>query len=707
MSSYKKKSNSASFSKEYSLFALITIFICAAAMLILVCADTHTNTENNKINLEKEGKNIASFISESFDYTNEINVHLGHKIANNGAQDLNYIVKIFKESDKIKCEAANLFSWTSFDWVNSNNYETVNRIIGVRKNPPNMSSRQYTKTAAKNPWTLQVSPPALGIPSKSWIIPAGTGVMSKNNRYLGIVSIGFNIEEFTTKVSQRISKDASFIVLDKDMNIIMQSRDNKLNRDDDFFKKRLNAESFTGNSGFFKENIEVNEIQYSYYTKLDKYPYIVITGFNKSFLNKEFSKLVLPCIIGFIGLTLFFLLMLYLFKSRIMDLLLTERKLKKHLESTNESKTNLIRATSHDLRNYILGISGVCNMILENKKPKQIDTDQDLQLIKIIREQSEELFHFVEDLLDTNQIESGEFILRNITDIDINQVIHRIISLTKNASIEYKVFIKTDLDDDLPKIRGDFRRMKQVFSNLVNNALKYSNRDTTVKITTQYLKKEKEVLIEIVDQGIGMNKEEIEMALKGAGENIDKSGLNKKIDSHGIGLPIVKKLIELHEGRLEIESEKGVGTTIKLYFKELPKNTKKITKLEKSSYDCGNRKTVLLAEDNKVNSKITVSILKSANCNVFTAENGKKAVEIFKNENIDLILMDIEMPIMNGYEAAAIIRKENKEVPIIALTSHSDKKSIHEARDSGINRVLDKSSGKKELLDLVFYFFER
>ncbi len=511
------------FSRDYSIFALITILVSILSISVLVFVLNQDRLENQNRSLKKQSKNISAIIFESFSHTNRINSHLGKQIAENGADDLNFILELFQKADKIQHKDKGLFSWTSFDWVNSKNHQTVNSRIGVRKNPPNMSHRQFSYKSPKNPWTLQVSYPVLGNPSKMWVIPAGTGITDKNGKYLGSIVVGFNIVEFTSKVESRINKNVSFIVLDEDLNIIMQSRDNVLARNDSFFKNNVDIAKFNKNLGVLDQSIISGDIHYSYYEKIKNHPYIIITGFNKAFLDQEFNSLILPYILQIVGMTIFFLIILYLFKVRITNLLVVERRLRQALYRTNQTKTKLIRAATHDLKNYVFGISGLAKLILDKKSKAQIKNNEDLEFTQTIYNQSEELMYFVEDLLDTNQSDNSELSLGRIGHANVKEIISRMILLNNNFSIKNKVSVYIDVEDNIPEIKCDVRRLKQIFSNLIINAIKYSKEGGIVNVQAKYLKKEGLIYVQVSDQGIGMDKKEVEMALSGFGEKIDKS----------------------------------------------------------------------------------------------------------------------------------------------------------------------------------------
>lgn len=709
------KSNS-SLIKGYFVFVLATVSLGALSMAILVFFTIKSDQDSRSQILKKEASNIQKTISESFNYSNKINTYIGEQIVEHGSDDLEFILKIFRQADKIQNKNSQLLSWSSFDWVDSNNLQLVNSKVGIRKNPPDMSVRQYCDRSPKKPWTLQASFPVLGNPSNSWVIPAGTGITDKSGKYLGAIVVGFNIAELSSMVEQRLNDPVSFVVLDEDLNIVIQSQDSELVENDNFYKTNINKSLFNKNSGELSDKISVENVTYSSYRRFKDYPYIVLTGFNKSLLKKEFNNSILPIIVGFIAITSFFLIILYIFKTRILLLMEREKNLRNSLHKTNISKTKLIRAASHDLKNYIFGISGLSKLILQDKSKSNIESNEDLKMVTEISSQSEELMGFVEDLLDTNQNQSGEFSLGKMQICNLAEMVKRMVILNKNFAIENKITLTSSSTpkDAALNIKCDVRRVKQVLNNLISNSLKYSPANTKVSITTSFLKKKNEICLTVKDGGIGMSKKEIDMALSGDGEKIDKSTLDKAIDSHGIGMPIIKKLVELHHGRLEIESKKGFGTKVKIYFKkedETEDKKEQNISEEQSLTERFKDKAILLAEDNPVSNKINTFLLRKMGFKVKHVENGQELVDELDKNYFDLIFMDINMPVLDGFEATKIIRKgdsfkkfKNVNIPIIVISANEIESS--KLKYFGINASLSKPFSEKDLLDFVLEYVD-
>jgi CheY-like chemotaxis protein len=301
-------------------------------------------------------------------------------------------------------------------------------------------------------------------------------------------------------------------------------------------------------------------------------------------------------------------------------------------------------------------------------------------------------------------------IVRSLVSIgEVKEILERMALLSHSLSIKNHVALKIEVEENMPPLECNVRRIKQILNNLITNAVKYSHAETTVFINAKYLKETNQIYLEIVDSGIGMNESEVALALAGMGRDIDKTTIERHIDSYGIGMSTVLQLVKLHNARIEIESQKGIGTKVKLFFNLLTNSKNPGHKHHSPSFLENSKKTILLVEDNPVNLKVTSTILRNAGYTTYHVENGKEALKILDEKHFDLILMDGEMPVMNGYEAAEIIRKgdifqnfkEHAKIPIIALMSSFDEETIKMSKDSGMNDHLEKSISRSRLLDVV------
>ncbi len=245
----------------------------------------------------------------------------------------------------------------------------------------------------------------------------------------------------------------------------------------------------------------------------------------------------------------------------------------------SQNNQTLLPQITHDLRNYIGGISGLAEIISQNindylakQKQQGVEIDENLKKISeyanILTPYSDEAMCYIEDLLNNSQMEFGRFTLGTVENCDVEKVVKELLVFNQSFIEEHKIIVETDIEEDLPKLEIDVLRFKQILINLITNAAKYSYEGGKVNIIIKTMNHnhEKQIQIIILDSGIGMTEEEIAMAFNGDGQNIDKSSLNKPIDSHGLGMPVVKQLVELLKAKMEIESCKERGTKISLCF---------------------------------------------------------------------------------------------------------------------------------------------
>lgn len=237
------------------------------------------------------------------------------------------------------------------------------------------------------------------------------------------------------------------------------------------------------------------------------------------------------------------------------------------LVNKSDYKTKFLSSIAHELRNYLNPMTTI-NSLIKSETYGKVDPEY-IELASEASHIIREMMALTYDLIDLNQSESGQFSINMSEEIDIVLVIKRAIKINFGLSLKRKNKIEFDETTSIPKIKLDERRMKQILVNLISNALKYSCENKTIIISAreEIIFGKKQLIISVKDEGIGMSKDDIKMALNGLGTKIAKNNLdNKDFDSHGIGFLLVKQLVELQKGKMEIISEINQGTEIKLIF---------------------------------------------------------------------------------------------------------------------------------------------
>jgi PAS domain S-box-containing protein len=378
---------------------------------------------------------------------------------------------------------------------------------------------------------------------------------------------------------------------------------------------------------------------------------------------------------------------------------ITERK--KHsdeLIKAKQTKEQFLANMSHEIRTPINGIVGMVNLL--DEIPATVEQKKYLAAIK---SSAENLQVIINDILDLSAIESGNIRFEHIG-FSLKNLLSSLISSFSYAAKQKDITITLNYDPYIDEVLiGDPVRLNQVASNLIGNAVKFTKRGY-VKVYALKTDQEGRIgqfQIIVDDSGIGIPEDKIKKVF----ENFEQGDLtiNRKYGGTGLGLAIVKQLVEAQNGSIDLKSKPGKGTkfTVQLDFeigsKEDLNNTKSQTKptLERKEDDIDLSKyKLLLVEDNEVNILYTNKILQKWNCTPDVAKNGLIALDKLKEKKYDLILMDVRMPAMDGFEASKFIRNNfeppKSEIPIIALTANAIKGDDEKCLRAGMNDYISK-----------------
>ena len=382
--------------------------------------------------------------------------------------------------------------------------------------------------------------------------------------------------------------------------------------------------------------------------------------------------------------------------SLIKKELMQEEKLKKAYvaaENANKAKTEFLNNMSHDIRtpmNVILGY----NHLMKS----QLTESKQLDYQKKIEQSGKLLLAIINNVLDMARIESGKIKVDENYE-RVGEVVDEIISTFSSEAEEKEIHLSGSMKVTHRNILCDGTKIREIYVNLVSNAMKYTPRGGNVTITVEELPCEKEgymkVKSEIKDTGIGMSKEYLPTLFEPFSR--EQNTTTRRIGGTGLGMPIVKKMVDLMGGSIEVASELGKGTvfTFTLMHKIADRKfySQKTEAAETSEMGKNlSGKHVLLAEDNDLNAEIAVTVLEETGIVIERVEDGIQCVNRVAQMSpgtYDLILMDIQMPNMDGYQAAQCIRhlddKMKAEIPIIAMTANAFAEDRKKAFDAGMN----------------------
>ena len=319
----------------------------------------------------------------------------------------------------------------------------------------------------------------------------------------------------------------------------------------------------------------------------------------------------------------------------------------------------------------------------------------------------------INDILDLASIESGKLKFERIG-FNLKDALASLANMFMLQTNEKGISITSQLPKEADKILiGDPVRLNQILINLISNAVKFTHTGT-ININCSVQKKERQkcyMRFEVIDTGIGIPSDKLATIFESFSQA--DASVTRKYGGTGLGLTIVKQLVELQQGIISVRSKEGKGSS---FVVVIPYQTGKQKDIAEISNQAKRSKSfrkslknlnVLLVEDNDINRLYAINILKTWDCSVETAENGFVALEKLKNSSFDIVLMDIQMPVMDGFEATKAIRNgvlPKSEIPIIALTANATRKDIEKCLAAGMNDCIAKPFTPDELLRVLLKY---
>jgi signal transduction histidine kinase len=377
-------------------------------------------------------------------------------------------------------------------------------------------------------------------------------------------------------------------------------------------------------------------------------------------------------------------------------------------QASSQAKSEFLANISHELRTPMNGVIGMLDIALERELNPEV-TEQ----LQTAQRCSYSLLSLLNDILDLSKIEAGKMTLEKIP-FDLRALLTDCVKAHQRKATENSVTLRLEISPDLPEsIAGDPLRIRQVVANLVSNAVKFTEHGS-VAITAggKFVEQGKfELKISVEDSGTGIPADKL-LSIFDKFTQADGT-VSRKFGGTGLGLAITRSLVELHGGEIQVKSELGRGTifTVTLACQATPSagvpQTARAGVSPAASIAVSNRARILVVEDNHVNQKVVTAVLRKRGFFIELANDGQEALhKLERSDEFDLVLMDVQMPVLDGLEATRMIRREPRwnGLPIIAMTAHAMTGDKERCLEAGMNGYISKPVHPSLLLSTVDEF---
>ena len=374
------------------------------------------------------------------------------------------------------------------------------------------------------------------------------------------------------------------------------------------------------------------------------------------------------------------------------------KEAKDEAEKLSLLKTRFFSTVSHEIRTPLYGVIGLTSLLLEDKSLAKHKGD-----LKSLKFSADYLLALINDVLQMNKMESNEVKLENVS-FSLRDLMNSIVNSFEFTRLQNKNEIHLHVDEDIPAfLIGDSIRLSQILMNLVGNAMKFTERGHIHILANQVEGKDglSKIYFEVQDDGPGIPESKKKVIFE---EFSQLNNSNYNYQGTGLGLPIVKRLLKLFGSKIHLKSIEGEGSAFSftIAFKVDASKKQPVVIKEETSVSSEISRKILIVDDNRINQVVTQRILTKKDFQCSVAENGKQAIEMARENEFDLILMDVNMPGISGMEASKEIRKFNAHIPILALTAVEVEEIREEIVTAGMSGIIVKPYDVQQFYQIVF-----
>lgn len=511
----------------------------------------------------------------------------------------------------------------------------------------------------------------------------------------------FNIERSLDNLGKINDKDSSVYFLSKLENLVKQKLDYENNILDTFnqgYREDATQMILQGSGKHLKDSILalIQNITLIRKDQMESISYkLDLNGKN----IQRFSILLFTVVILSTVVLFWYIVSIFKRQTHLINDLRTQQEI---VKESAQLKENFLANMSHEIRTPLNAILGFSNLLSHEK----LDIDSQ-QYIKNIQHSGENLLAIINDILDVSKIEAGMMVLESAP-FDIRPLFDAAVMMFTPEAKQKNIIIQSEFDPTIPaKIIGDPTRLTQILINLLSNAIKFTPSGTIkIKVINQAVMDNRvQVGIVIEDTGIGIEKSKLDSIFTRFSQ-ADKS-VTRQYGGTGLGLSIVKDLVQLHHGTILAESTIGKGTVFKLTLPYIisheASDVQPVQAIrEPQPTDLHTNINILIIEDNEINQSLIRHLLNKWGYRYQVADNGKQAIELYDINIFDLVLMDIQMPEMDGYTTTHYIREKLKSnVKIIAMTAHAMPGEKEKCILNGMNDYISKPIQANQLLEMI------